>query len=143
MVNPLVIGRLSLVVRESRLLTTNDQRRSTIGCYFAPVLPTFFFNRSPAYRTPLFLYGSGGRSDRISAATWPTFWRSIPFSVSFVSFASTAQSTPVGSGYSIGWEEPKLNTTIPLPFISARKPLPTLPRSLVQPCVTPSNAVVT
>src|SRR5260370_16583517 len=97
MVNPLVIGRLSVVDRESRLLTTNDQRRATIDCYFAPVLPTFFFNRSPAYRTPLFLYGSGGRSDRISAATWPTFWRSIPFSVSFVSFASPPQSPPASA----------------------------------------------
>src|SRR5260370_19439472 len=98
----LVVGRWSLVVRQTR--PANDYRPTTIDRYLAPVLPTFFFNRSPAYRTPLFLYGSGGRSDRISAATWPTFCRSIPFSVSFVSFASTAQSTPLGSGYSIGCE---------------------------------------
>src|SRR5260370_42667850 len=97
MVNPLVIGRLSVVDRESRLLTTNDQRRATIDWYFAPVLPTFFFNRSPAYRTPLVLYGSCGRSDRISAATGPPFGRSIPFSVSIASLPSAAQSSPVGT----------------------------------------------
>src|ERR1019366_6935082 len=45
---PSVVGRCCLVVREPWLLTTNDQRPSTIDCYFAPVLPTFFFNRSPA-----------------------------------------------------------------------------------------------
>src|SRR5580692_2701229 len=111
--------------------------------YFAPVLPTFFFNRSPAYRTPLFLYGSGGRSDRISAATCPTCCRSIPVSEIFVCFGSTAASTPVGSGYSMGCEYPRLNTTVPLPFNSARYPMPTISRSRVHPLVTPSTALFT
>ncbi len=52
-------------------------------------MPTFFFSFSPAERTPLFLYGSGGRRPRISAATWPTFWRSMPLMVNFVCFGST------------------------------------------------------
>src|SRR5712692_1315619 len=60
-----------------------------------------------------------------------------------VCFGSTAQSTPVGSGYSIGCEKPRLNTTIPLPFISARYPIPTISSSLVQPLVTPSTALFT
>src|SRR5271154_4294447 len=43
--------------------------------YFAPapaVLPAFLRSTSPVYRTPLFLYGSGGRNERMLAATCPT-----------------------------------------------------------------------
>src|SRR5262249_41516925 len=46
----------------------------------APVLPTFLRSASPVYRTPLFLYGSGLRSARIFAATWPSICRSCPLS---------------------------------------------------------------
>ena len=40
--------------------------------------------------------------------------------VSRVCFGSTATSIPAGSGNSMGWENPSVNTTVPLPFISTR-----------------------
>src|SRR5947207_1155232 len=67
----------------------------------------------------------------------------MPDTVSFVCFGSTAASTPVGSGYSIGCEYPSVNTTMPLPFISARYPMPTISSSRVHPLVTPSTALFT
>src|SRR5207302_1818007 len=39
---------------------------------FAPALPAFFFRRWPVMRMPFCLYGSGGRNERMSAATCPT-----------------------------------------------------------------------
>src|ERR1700685_2942419 len=41
-------------------------------------LPSLRKMRSSEYLMPLPLYASGGRYSRISAATWPTFWRSAP-----------------------------------------------------------------
>src|SRR5258707_339388 len=43
--------------------------------FFLPSLRKMY---SPAYLTPLPLYGSGLRKARISAATWPTFCPSLP-----------------------------------------------------------------
>src|SRR5579872_6901050 len=136
-VKPKTYSDVSLGVGHDGWPTADDR------IYFAPVLPTFFFKRSPAYRTPLFLYGSGGRRLRISAATCPTFWRSIPVTLSLVCFGSTVASTPTGNGYSIKCENPRLNTTVFLPFISARYPMPTISRSRVHPLVTPSTALLT
>ena len=43
---------------------------------------------------PLPLYGSGSRRLRISAAVWPTFWRSMPVIVMWPVLASTAIVDP-------------------------------------------------
>src|ERR1041384_8386133 len=51
--------------------------------FFLPSLRKMY---SPAYFTPLPLYGSGGRNARISAATWPTFCLSIPVIMISVGF---------------------------------------------------------
>src|SRR6266852_5497113 len=51
---------------------------------FAPALPAFFFKRSPVMRMPFCLYGSGGRNERISAATWPTWPLSAPLTTMWV-----------------------------------------------------------
>ena len=61
--------------------------------YFAPALPAFFLSTSPVYRTPFCLYGSGLRSDRMLAATWPTSCLSMPVTVTCVCF-SMATSMP-------------------------------------------------
>ena len=55
---------------------------------FAPALPAFFFSRSPVMRTPFCLYGSGGRSERMSAATWPTWPLSAPLTTMCVCFST-------------------------------------------------------
>jgi hypothetical protein len=55
---------------------------------FAPALPAFFFSRSPVMRTPFCLYGSGGRSERMSAATWPTWPLSAPLTMRCVCFST-------------------------------------------------------
>src|ERR1700759_5577729 len=54
----------------------------------APALPAFFFRRSPVMRTPFCLYGSGGRSERMSAATWPTWPLSAPLTTRCVCFST-------------------------------------------------------
>src|ERR1039458_1282917 len=54
-----------------------------------------------------------------------------------------ATSMPEGSGTSMGCEYPSVNTTVPLPFISARYPMPTISSSRVQPLVTPCTALKT
>src|SRR6266849_4658068 len=43
-----------------------------------PALPALRRIFSPRYITPLPLYGSGGRRERMSAATWPTASFSMP-----------------------------------------------------------------
>ena len=48
--------------------------------FFLPSLRKIY---SPAYFTPLPLYGSGLRNAQIWAATWPTFWPSIPLTTDF------------------------------------------------------------
>src|SRR5205085_1982044 len=78
--------------------------------YLPPAFPAFFFSCSPAYRMPLFLYGSGFLNDRMFAAIWPTCWRSTPEMDSFVCL-STVMLMPAGIGYSIGCEYPSVKTT--------------------------------
>ena len=57
---------------------------------------------SPAYVTPLPLYGSGLRKPRISAATWPTCWRSMPEITTSVGFG-VAIVMPFGIGKTTSW----------------------------------------
>src|SRR5438270_10007461 len=54
-----------------------------------------------------------------------------------------ATSIPLGRGNSIGWENPKVKTTVPLPLSSTRYPIPTISSSFFQPLVTPSTALNT
>src|SRR3546814_7037371 len=61
-----------------------------------PAFPTLRRMCSPAYRTPLPLYGSGLRSLRMLAATSPTSCLSIPATPSFVG-PSTAKVMPSGA----------------------------------------------
>src|SRR3954452_18153685 len=62
--------------------------------FFLPSLRKMY---SPAYFTPLPLYGSGGRNARISAATWPTFCLAIPVTTISVGFGATIV-IPSGTG---------------------------------------------
>src|SRR6266850_1868299 len=64
----------------------------------APVLPCLRRMVSSAYLMPLPLYGSGGRSLRISAATRPMRCLSAPFTVRRLPLASYSAVTPSGSG---------------------------------------------
>src|SRR5690348_5943244 len=64
------------------------------GHFFLPSLRKMY---SPAYFTPLPLYGSGLRKPRISAATWPTCWRSIPEITTSVGFG-VVTAMPAGIG---------------------------------------------
>src|SRR3989442_1177996 len=54
------------------LLLSRSRELGAGEAYLAPVLPAFFFNTSPVYRTPFCLYGSGLRRRRMLAATCPT-----------------------------------------------------------------------
>src|SRR6266436_5404961 len=67
----------------------------------------------------------------------------MPVTLNLVCLGSTATSIPAGSGYSMGCENPSVNTTMFLPFNSARYPMPTISSSFVQPLVTPSTALLT
>src|SRR5690606_19527412 len=60
---------------------------------------------SPAYLTPLPLYGSGGRKPRILAATSPTCCRSAPLTTISVC-DGVAMVMPSGAGNSTGCEKP-------------------------------------
>src|SRR4029453_3444680 len=62
----------------------------------AAALPALRRMCSPAYRTPLPLYGSVGRSPRMAAATSPSSCRSLPSSVTVTCF-STFAVMPGGS----------------------------------------------
>src|SRR5689334_20349479 len=64
------------------------------GHFFLPSLRKMY---SPAYFTPLPLYGSGLRKPRISAATCPTCWRSMPVITTSVGFG-VATAMPFGIG---------------------------------------------
>ena len=57
---------------------------------------------SPAYFTPLALYGSGFRSLRMFAATSPTCCLSMPSTVNLVG-DSTLKEMPSGASTRIGW----------------------------------------
>src|SRR5947209_11446213 len=66
-----------------------------LGHYF--FFPSLRKMNSPAYLTPLPLYGSGPRKSRISAATWPTCRLSMPVTVSSVGFGAVIV-IPAGIG---------------------------------------------
>src|SRR3954471_11865275 len=70
--------------------------------FFLPAFPTLRRICSPAYRTPLPLYGSGLRSLRRLAATSPTCCLSMPLTLNRVG-ASTANVTPDGGSIVMGW----------------------------------------
>src|SRR5216683_1502672 len=68
-----------------------------------PALPALRRIFSPRYMTPLPLYGSGGRSERMSAATWPTSSLAIPVTENLV-WSCTSMVTPAGGLNLMGWE---------------------------------------
>src|SRR4051812_4478257 len=70
--------------------------------HFLPAFPTLRRITSPAYRTPLPLYGSGLRSLRRFAATSPTCCLSMPATVNRVG-PSTVKVTPEGGVTTMGW----------------------------------------
>src|SRR5258705_10813852 len=96
--------------------------------YFAAwaVLPALRRTCSPWYRTPLPLYGSGGRTARSSAATCPTSSLSMPSTLTTV-LLSTEILTPLGAWYFTGCEYPTISVTpslvgsalYPTPWISS------------------------
>src|ERR1700694_124310 len=84
---------------------------------------------------PLPLYGSGGRIDRIWAATCPTCCLSAPLIWIFV-VPSAFMSMPGGAGNATGWEKPNAKFRV-RPCICARYPTPCISRLRVKPRVTP------
>src|SRR3954470_3177960 len=70
--------------------------------FFLPAFPTLRRICSPAYRTPLPLYGSGLRSLRRLAAPSPTSCLSMPLTLNRVG-ASTRNVTPSGGSIVMGW----------------------------------------
>src|SRR3954453_6620860 len=84
-----------------------------------PAFPTLRRMCSPAYRTPLPLYGSGLRSLRMFAATSPTSCLSIPWTPSRVG-PSTVKVMPSGALKVIEWEYPSWNSSWVGPFDRTR-----------------------
>src|SRR6056297_291472 len=72
--------------------------------YFFPDLPALRRICSSTYLIPLPLYGSGGRTRLIRAATSPTNCLSHPAILSL--FPSAEASIPAGTGKFTGWEYP-------------------------------------
>src|SRR5664279_2254622 len=74
------------------------------GCHdHLPVFPTLRLTTSPAYRTPLPLYGSGLRSLRMFAATSPTCRLSMPSTRNLIG-DSTTKVMPFGASTGTGCE---------------------------------------
>src|SRR4051794_12647310 len=84
-----------------------------------PAFPTLRRICSPAYRTPLPLYGSGLCSLRMFAATSPTSCLSMPWTPSLVG-PSTVKVIPSGASKVIGWEYPSWNSSWVGPFERTR-----------------------
>src|SRR5690606_35171183 len=99
-------------------LCESDYYDDPRGGYLPPALPALRRITSPWYLTPLPLYGSGGRSDRISAATWPTISLSEPSTVIAVG-ALAVSLIPGGALYWIGCENPSASCN-PYGRVSAR-----------------------
>src|SRR6476469_3908662 len=76
-----------------------EEREIRHGYFFLPSLRKIY---SPRYLMPLPLYGSGLRQRRISAATWPTCWRSMPL-ISTVFWSGVLTSMPSGTGKLTSW----------------------------------------
>src|SRR5947209_7548710 len=75
-----------------------------------PALPGLRRTFSPRYITPLPLYGSGGRSPRMLAATWPTSSIEMPVTENFVG-SWTSMLMPFGGLKRTGCEKPRLRTS--------------------------------
>src|SRR5512147_1230701 len=69
----------------------------------AAALPALRRIYSPSYFTPFPLYGSGGRNDRIFAATCPTSCLSMPLMTMFVGIG-VSSLMPEGGSNRIGCE---------------------------------------
>src|SRR6478735_1002834 len=76
---------------------------------YLPAFPTLRRTFSPAYRTPLPLYGSGLRILRMFAATSPTCCLSMPCTEKRVG-ASTTKVMPSGGLTTTGWLKPSANS---------------------------------
>src|SRR4029453_19015027 len=74
-----------------------------------PAFPTLRRTFSPAYRTPLPLYGSGLRILRMFAAVSPTSCLSMPETENRGG-ASTANVMPAGGVTTTGWLKPSANS---------------------------------
>src|SRR5690606_841886 len=86
--------------------------------HLPPALPALRRICSPAYLIPFPLYGSGGRSLRISAATWPTTSLLAPSTRICVGVVAVSL-IPSGAWYSIGCEKPSAMKS-PYGRVSAR-----------------------
>src|SRR5215212_4767398 len=84
-----------------------------------PAFPTLRRTLSPAYRTPLPLYGSGLRSFRMFAATSPTRCLSIPTTEKRVG-VSTLKVMPSGAITLTGWLYPSANSSSVGPLETTR-----------------------
>src|SRR5690606_7465658 len=83
-----------------------------------PAFPALRRTTSPAYRTPLPLYGSGLRILRMFAATSPTCCFEMPLTENFVGL-STAKVMPSGGEMTTGWLKPSWNSRSE-PFAATR-----------------------
>src|SRR5581483_9792856 len=86
---------------------------------------------------PLPLYGSGGRTLRISAATWPTCCLSIPLTTISVG-VGTSYVIPAGASLTTGCENPTFSSSA-VPRRDARYPTPWISSFFSKPFVTPST----
>src|SRR5512146_2798072 len=104
------------------LLRLRGPLRTRRDAYFLPpilpALPALRRTISPAYRTPLPLYGSGLRVARTWAATRPTSSLSIPTTARRTG-VSTSKLMPSGGWISTGWLYPRLSWRL-LPTFWAR-----------------------
>ena len=85
---------------------------------YLPLFPALRRTTSPAYRTPLPLYGSGLRILRMFAAASPTACFEMPLTVSLL-LPSTVSVMPAGASTRTGCEKPRANSTA-VPFCATR-----------------------
>src|ERR671922_1865841 len=90
---------------------------------------------------PLPLYGSGGRTERTSAAVWPTCCLSTPLTTICVG-AGTSKVIPARGSTTTGCEKPTLSSSA-APRSAARYPTPWISRRFSKPFVTPSTMFAT
>src|SRR5574337_518861 len=126
------------VAMRARVWRERRWRRSFLFSIFR--LPYFFFvsfstTRSSAYRMPLPLYGSGGRTARTSAAIWPTLWRSAPLITISVGVGHSTL-IPAGISMTTGCENPICRLSL-APCACARYPTPTSVSFFSKPLLTP------
>src|SRR5215475_11612239 len=111
------------------------------GRHFLPAFPAFLRMTSPWYRTPLPLYGSGGRILRMFAATSPTCCLLTPSTLKMVG-RSTRKVIPSGAGTSTGCEKPSANSRS-VPLAVTRYPVPAISSVFLYPSVTPMIMLAT